>query len=919
MKKSTKYISLCTASAVALMMTAAPVFAQDATQDATQDGAPDAAAAAADDTQTVIVIGQRNSLQKAANIKRRSDNVVDSIVADDIGKFPDNTVAAALQRVPGVQTSNGYNNEIQGVIIRGLGDIETTLDGREIFTGVGRGFAFQDLPAESVSGVDVYKSNSADLIEGGVAGVINIKRQKPFNFKKGLTFAGNVRYNYGQITEKSNGVASILVSDRFDTNHGEMGLLLDASYSKQEFSRPISFNCDPRSGDKGPAGGTGAVLPTCVGGLTDTGTTERPQILGVFQWKPNDNLELYADAQYAGWKSTFATYFIFSDIFGAQSITNVENTDECFDVPVNDAGFYDANGTIVHDCMGNKATFNNVSGLTSTQAKWGKTDQYIYGGGAKWHEGGLSLNLDLSYIRSYNANRNTIIDIGKTIPTVNINVNDDHHGTTVMTGDPLSNPSGFLLANGLFQDYNKSYSDMFQTRIDGSYSFESGFIKQLQFGYRYADRSALFEAVTENPGAPGGDRKTLVSDVLPDGFLIESPDSIPVINNGARWYTPDPNYLRDRTDELRALYGQAAGDPAWDPTRTYDANETTWAFYAQLKYGFDFANGMSLDGLIGGRQTSTDRELSGTGTITEADPITGDRVSRPNPQTRSTKDRDFLPNFSARLRVTDHLQFRATYAKTIARPFFGDLNPGITYEVPKNANILPNASGGNPDLRPEKSDNYDLTAEYYWGRSNYVTLALYDREIVDRVATGTSYQTIGPIKYVVTQPLNLGSSKLHGFELAGQVFFDFLPEGWNGLGVMANYTYAPSEVTDPNSDLYGEQILGVSKTAYNLGLLYEKYGITARVVYNWRSEYTDGFFGAKLVTPGYEGAQFNYVKPNGRLDFSVSYDINEHYTVSVDGVNVNGGKYYSYFDTPIFPHDIRFDDKFYGVTLRMKY
>jgi len=905
MKKSTKYISLCTASAVALMMTAAPVFAQETAPDA----AAQTDAATADDTQTVIVIGQRNSLQKAANIKRRSDNVVDSIVADDIGKFPDNTVAAALQRVPGVQTSNGYNNEIQGVIIRGLGDIETTLDGREIFTGVGRGFAFQDLPAESVSGVDVYKSNSADLIEGGVAGVINIKRQKPFNFKKGLTFAGNVRYNYGQITEKSNGVASILVSDRFDTNHGEMGLLLDASYSKQEFSRPISFNCDPRSGDKGPAGGTGAVLPTCVGGLTDTGTTERPQILGVFQWKPNDNLELYADAQYAGWKSTFATFFIFSDIFGAQSITNVENSDECFDIPVNDAGFYDANGTIVHDCMGNKATFNNVSGLTSTQAKWGKTDQYIYGGGAKWHEGGLSVNLDLSYIRSYNANRNTIIDIGKTIPTVNITVNDDHHGTTVMPGDPLSDPSGFLLANGLFQDYNRSYSDMFQTRIDGSYTFESGFIRQLQFGYRYADRSATFRAVTANPGAPGGDRKTLVSDVLPDGFLIESPDSIPVINNGARWYTPDPDFLRDRTDELRALYGQSAGDPAWDPTRNYDANENTWAFYAQLKYGFDFANGMSLDGLIGGRQTSTDRELSGTGTVNGV--LT--------PQTRSTKDSDFLPNFSARLKATDHLQFRATYAKTIARPFFGDLNPGITYEVPLNANIRPNASGGNPDLRPQKSDNIDLTAEYYWGRSNYVSLALYDRKIVDRVATGTQIQNIGGIEYVVTQPLNLGSSKLQGFEVAGQVFFDFLPEGWNGLGVMANYTYAPSEVTDPNSDLYGEQILGVSKTAYNLGLLYEKYGITARVVYNWRSEYTDGFFGAKLVTPGFEGAQFNYVKPNGRLDFSVSYDINEHYTVSVDGVNVNGGKYYSYFDTPIFPHDIRFDDKFYGVTLRMKY
>jgi len=916
MKKSTKYISLCTASAVALMMTAAPVFAQDAP--------PDAAAAATDDTQTVVVIGQRNSLQKAANIKRRSDNVVDSIVADDIGKFPDNTVAAALQRVPGVQTSNGYNNEIQGVIIRGLGDIETTLDGREIFTGVGRGFAFQDLPAESVSGVDVYKSNSADLIEGGVAGVINIKRQKPFNFKKGLTFAGNVRYNYGQITEKSNGVASILVSDRFDTNHGEMGLLLDASYSKQEFSRPISFNCDPRSGTNGPAGGAGSVLPTCVGGLTDTGTTERPQLLGVFQWKPNDNLELYADAQYAGWKSTFATYFIFSDIFGAQSITGVENTDTCFDSLVDGAGFYtthpagDDGVTMQHLCMGSKATFNNVAGLTSTQAKWGKTDQYIYGGGAKWHSGGFSLNWDLSYIRSYNANRNTIVDVAKTIPTVNISVNDDHHGSTDMPGNPLGNPAGFVFANGLFQDYNRSYSDMFQTRLDGAYNFADGFIKQIQFGYRYADRDAQFYAVTYNPDEFSRDRNVLVDSVgLPDSFMIQSPSGIPVINGGAKWYTPDPDFLRDHTDELRTLWGVATGDPAWDATRTYKANEMTWAFYAQLKYGFDFSNGMSLDGLIGGRQTATDRELSGTGTINVIDE-NGDVTHVPNPQTRSTKDKDFLPNFSARLRINDHLQLRAAAARTMSRPFFGDLNPGITYDNPANPNIRPSGSGGNPDLRAQKSDNYDLTAEYYWGRSNYVSISGYDRKITDRTQVQSTEENIGGRIYLVTRPRNVAGATLDGFEVAGQFFFDFLPEGWNGLGLMANYTRANSEINTPGDPLDGEALQGVSKNSYNLGLLYEKYGFTARVVYNWRDTYTDGYFGAGSLTPGTD-AKFNYVRPNGRLDFSIAYDINEHYTVSVDGVNVNGGKYYSYFDTPIFPHDIRFDDKFYGVTLRMKY
>src|SRR3546814_5319123 len=110
----------------------------------------------------IVVTGIRQSLSRAAEIKRESTAVVDSIVAEDIGKLPDLTTASALQRVPGVQVVVGGNNEIVGARIRGLDDIVTTLNGREIFTGVGRGFSFQDLPAEALAGVDVYKSSSAE-------------------------------------------------------------------------------------------------------------------------------------------------------------------------------------------------------------------------------------------------------------------------------------------------------------------------------------------------------------------------------------------------------------------------------------------------------------------------------------------------------------------------------------------------------------------------------------------------------------------------------------------------------------------------------------------------------------------------------------------------------------------------------------
>lgn len=207
----------------------------------------------------VVVVGLRASLEAAAEIKRNADQVVDAIVADDIGKFPDNTVAAALQRVPGIQTVNGFNNEIINPLIRGIGDILTTVDGREMFTGVGRGFSFQDLPAEALSRANVYKSNTANLIEGGVAGVIDLRMHKPLNFEPGTTAVFNARGTYPEEADEFNYTAGALLSHRRQTDNGDIGFLIDASYSDQQFNRPISFNCDPRSGTNGPAGAAGIV------------------------------------------------------------------------------------------------------------------------------------------------------------------------------------------------------------------------------------------------------------------------------------------------------------------------------------------------------------------------------------------------------------------------------------------------------------------------------------------------------------------------------------------------------------------------------------------------------------------------------------------------------------------------------------
>ncbi|HBV13338.1 MAG TPA: TonB-dependent receptor, partial [Brevundimonas sp.] len=806
----------------------------------------------------IVVTGQRASLEAARNIKKNSDLIVDSIVAEDIGKLPDTSVASALQRVAGVQVVNGFNNEIQSPIVRGLGDILTTLDGREIFTGVGRGFSFQDLPAEAIGGIDVYKSNSANLIEGGVAGVIDMKLQKPFNFDKGLTIAANGRVYNGRVSDETSYTASLLVSNTWDVGDGRLGALIDVSYARNNFSRPVSFNCDPRSTNHGPAGAPDLVLPTCVGGTTDTGHNTRPQVNAARQWEVTPELDLYHDGLYTGYRSTFATNFIFADLFAGNSITNATASSDCFTAPVDNAGFLGGNN-VENLCIGQSATFNGVDALTSTQAKKQSTDQYVLGGGAKWNTDTIHVVFDASYIQSKNANRAIIVDVAKRNQSVDILVNDNGHGTTQMVGDPLSTPDGFVFANTLFQDLNKSNSRQYAFKLDSAFDVDSSFLRQVQVGARYSDRQGTFRAVAGGPSFPGPNRGTLVDSVgLPSDFMVRSPDSIPYINGGSHWYTPNADYLLNNTDDLRALYGAPAGDPDWDPTRNYDAAEKTFAAYMQGKYQLDIGDVSMIDGLVGLRVVRTNRTIDGTSRVIGGATDGSDLFV---PVNRDTSDVYVLPNASIRFKANDQLQFRGTYAKTMARPTFGDLNPGLSLAAPGgNPNVILAGSGGNPDLKAQQSHNFDVTAEYYFGRSSYVSLAGYYRKLKDRVAPDTTIQVIDGQTYQITQPRNLGSSNLKGIEAAGQFFLDFLPEGFDGFGLMGTFTYADSKVTTKGDLLEGQQLLGVSKYSYTAGALYEKYGITARVVYTWRSGYNETAFGAGTLTGSTDSVQFNKVK-----------------------------------------------------------
>ncbi|MES2443428.1 MAG: TonB-dependent receptor [Pseudomonadota bacterium] len=215
------------------------VSAGTATQALAQDAPASAEAEAQDDQSAIVVVGVRNALENAANIKKNSDTVVDSITATDIGAFPDTSVAGALQRVPGITTSRLQSTddsthpsgEPTGVLIRGLTFVRTEFNGRESFSADSyRGLNFNDISPELMAGVDAYKNQTAEMIEGGIAGTVNLRTRLPFD-QKGVVITGNAKATYGDRSDKWTGEFSGLVSGNWETPIGRFGLLADFARS----------------------------------------------------------------------------------------------------------------------------------------------------------------------------------------------------------------------------------------------------------------------------------------------------------------------------------------------------------------------------------------------------------------------------------------------------------------------------------------------------------------------------------------------------------------------------------------------------------------------------------------------------------------------------------------------------------------
>ena len=286
--------------ALAICATSMPALAQS-TDAATSKKAEDSGS-----DSTIIVTGLRGALQTAAVRKKNADTVMDSITATDIGAFPDKSVAEALQRVPGITVNRfavssdtaHFSAEPNGVIIRGLPQVRNEFNGRDTFSAnSSRGLSWSDVPAELLGGVDIYKNQTADLIEGGIAGSVNLRTRVPFDAKGELIQIG-AKANYGDAAKKWSPDLNAYYSNRWNTGIGEIGIMGHVAYSHVNTAslglqsyRAGVFTGGMISGsqDVNAQFGPGAVvIPTGVNMLDTTYERKRTGVAAAAQWRSND-------------------------------------------------------------------------------------------------------------------------------------------------------------------------------------------------------------------------------------------------------------------------------------------------------------------------------------------------------------------------------------------------------------------------------------------------------------------------------------------------------------------------------------------------------------------------------------------------------------------------------------------------------
>jgi len=931
------------ASSLLALALATPAFAQADTA-----AAPTDAAAAPTTNQSaagseIVVTGLRGSLQRNLDIKRTSSGIVDAISAEDIGKFPDSNVAAALQRLPGISIQrDGARGDPTGVTVRGFGgDFVTTLyDGRRVSSATGnRQIDFSTVGADFVGELDVLKTPDDALSASAIGATINIKFPKPFDhpgFRLAVTGAGSIQDAAGKVAP----TGGVLLSDTFADD--TIGILVDGIYTRHDTQTDRVFvsgwegnrfapcqigaspaNCSPTSDPTSAAWANPANRNSVVGWYQQQYGAERQQIRDeridgriALQWHPSESLLFTIDDNFSRQKIDTNTNG-FGVWFNSGDLRNIAQ---------------DANGTVTNftqagtpfDFTAGKNTQILQTNQLGANVKWDATDHIRVDADASWSKSYLNPGHNIGGLGGD-------IGYGGTLGTtlgVAVNGNSDNHIPVISTYGPNGNTGQFLdqaligthvATNGT----QRNSDDIKQARLEASYTGDNGlkirlggqYVKDVfnlhnentfynNFWQAYGGYGAASGRTTGVPIPPGLITGTFSTKGFIPGFAGALPPELPIYSAAAfqnylqslgdpyAKNIPGFNYPTSATDGLNGYHGILS--PVTDPGSVQHISEQTWSGFLTISQTTDLA-GMPLHINFGAREEVTKIVSSGLGTvplsltIPSSDP-TAYVIAFSGTQPVSTKSSYayFLPSIDLSLDVTSKLKLRFDASRTLTRPPLNKLTPVLT-GVGGRVNALV-ATGGNPTLKPYLSDNFDVGAEWYYHRNSYFSVDLFAKHVTNFIVTGTQRQTINnvidpatgqPAVFTVQSSLNGPTATVKGVEIALQHVF-----GDTGFGFNANATFVDTNKPYNANDISqtGFAVTGLANSANFVGF-YDKNGFQARVAVNWRDEYLLQF-GQNQNNSAF-GAEPTFVNASTQVDFSTSYDINKHFNVFFEALNLN--------------------------------
>jgi len=915
---------VATAVALALVGLALPLQAQQAKKDDSSQ------------LEQVVVTGIRASQEKSLSQKRNAEAHVDVITSEDIGKMPDKNVADSLARVPGVNVSNavageGGFDERDRVGLRGTNPslTQTLVNGHGIANGdwfvlsqtgagVGRSVSYSLLPSELVERVVVRKSSEASLVEGGTAGSIDIITRTPLQFRNPMTLEASIGAVHSTLAKKTDPQLSALAA--FKNEAKTLGVMVQAfsetrhlrrdgvetlSYDKIAPNSPMAL-ADPNLAN--------VYYPRSIGAALFQQERKRTGGLIAIELKPSNDVNLNLSAFTS--KMDASNYNNNYLLMGNNIINGGAGQ-------APDAGYVvtTTNGVKTLTQANFRAIAGNAYGeidpisrpdasaaanFVNLDGKWRVNSALVLNGKIGTSEGtGKTLTQDVLQLNINGSGAGWKLNGANSAPAFNL-------GKQVAS---TSTGTEFGWAWGAQNITVKDKEDWLH--LDGEYTLDAGLLSSLKFGLRSAkhDRRTADPVFGQGPACSD----THVVD-WGNNFNCNNgaaspwnPANLPAQGQnypsnfgsglGSGFPTGIAYYTTEQLKAFNAKYTRRDLPGRRDWGQEYKVTESSTAGYIQAQL-----EGKDWSGNLGLRAVKTKSTAGFNIPAAAGIPgFNGDSAFggfAPLDVDRSYTD--YLPSASFKFDLNKDMVARIAVSKTMTRADYTALAGAVSLTPPKTLNEQGSGTAGNPDLKPIRSTNIDANLEWYFAPRAFVSAGLFYMDLKGYVTDGNftaQYLTNKPnsretymATYLLTGPVNTNAS-VKGLEVAFEtpVLGDF--------GVNANYTYADAKEAN------GHDLKGAAKHNFNLGGYYESGAWSVRVNYGYRSDMYVG------QDRGYDFRQ----KAGGVISASLNYKINDKFSLSLDGQNLNDPLLKYYGANMDQPRSIYQNGRQFYLTARVKY